>query len=132
MKSRGRLAPERVAFALFVSHSKREASRLLGVAESTIYKYLSHPEVRVEIRRLRELSAEYNAANAVEAIALAISTLRQLLDNPNTNDFVKVRAADVLLSRLQPGALVEESVEFVDDFDDFDDQDNDDPDNKDS
>jgi transcription initiation factor TFIIIB Brf1 subunit/transcription initiation factor TFIIB len=126
VKQRGRLAPERVAFALFVSHSKREAARLLGVAESTIYKYLSLPEVRAEIRRLRELSAEYNAANAAEAIALAISTLRQLLDNPSTNDFVKVRAADVILSRLQPGLLVEESVEFVDDFDDSNDPDNED------
>jgi IS30 family transposase len=120
VKSRGRLAPERVAFALFVSHSKREAAQRLGVAESTIYKYLSLPEIRAEIRRLRELSAEYNAANAAEAIALAISTLRQLLDNPSTNDFVKVRAADVLLSRLQPGALVEDSVEFVDDSDNED------------
>ena len=128
MKSRGRLAPERVAFALFVCHSKREAAQRLGVAESTIYKYLSHPEVRAEIRRLRELSAEYNAANAAEAIALAISTLRQLLDNPNTNDFVKVRAADVLLSRLQPGVLAEDSVEFVDDSD----SDCDDPNNEDN
>jgi hypothetical protein len=121
---RGRLSPERVAFALFVSHSKREAAQRLGVAESTVYKYLSFPEVRAEIRRLRELSAEYNAANAAEAIALAISTLRQLLDNPNTNDFVKVRAADVLLSRLQPGTLAEDSVEFVDDEDDSDNEDN--------
>jgi predicted transcriptional regulator len=111
---------------LFVSHSKREAAQLLGVAESTVYKYLSFPEVRAEIRRLRELSAEYNAANAAEAIALAISTLRQLLDNPNTNDFVKVRAADVLLSRLHSVSSLEpDSVEFVDDEDD-------DPDNEDN
>ena len=125
MRPRGRLSPERVAFALFVSHSKREAAARLGIAESTIYKYLSLPEIRAEIKRLRELSMEYNAANAAEAIALAISTLRQLLDNPNTNDFAKIRAADVLLSRLQPGALEGDSVEFVDDSgDDSDNEDN--------
>jgi len=125
VKQRGRLSPERVAFALFVCHSKREAATRLGVSESTIYKYLSFPEVRAEIRRLRELAAEYNSASAAEAIALAIATLRQLLDNPDTNDFAKIRAADVLLSRLQPGALEGDSVEFVDDSgDDSDNEDN--------
>ena len=124
MKSRGRLAPERVAFALFVSPNKTAAAASLGISEPTLYKYLRDPRVLTELKKLRESVIEHNVAAASELVASAMGALRSVLDDPSASDFLKLRAADIVLSRLHSVSSLEpDSVEFVDDSDDTDNED---------
>ena len=130
MKSRGRLSPERVAFALFVSPSKTAAAASLGISAPTLYKYLRDPRVLIELKKLRECVLEHNAAAASELVASAMGALKSVLDDPAASDFLKVRAADIVLSRLHSVSGVE--PDLVECIDDTDDQDNDDSDNEDN
>jgi hypothetical protein len=125
VKQRGRLSPERVAFALFVSPNKTAAAASLGVSAPTLYKYLRDPRVLIELKKLRESVVEHNVAAASELVASAMGALKSVLDDPSASDFLKVRAADIVLSRLHSVSDVEpDSVEFVDDSNDSDNEDN--------
>ena len=85
---------------LLTTGSKTEAAKAAGVRRQTIYRWLKQPRFRAA---LVEAEGEALASLSQALVRLgdkAARTLDQAMDNDDATTSAKVRAADVVLSRL--------------------------------
>jgi AcrR family transcriptional regulator len=91
-------AQMKVVAALAQGASVAEAARAAGVHRSTVYTWLeSEPDFVTAVQESRAEFAQYLRAELRQLTTLAISTLRQLLENADTPPALKLRAANAVL-----------------------------------
>ncbi len=102
MNENERLTPKKRAFvrALLTERDTRAAAQRAGIAESTAYRWVKDGAIQAAI-----LDAEGDALNAVTRGLLrlsreAVNTLDGAMSDEDTPTGARIRAADIVLSRL--------------------------------
>lgn len=88
---------ERIIAALLTTTSISDAAKECKISKTTIYQRLKDPEFNTKYRTAcRELLRDHTAALQGH-MGAAISTMREILDNPKNSPQVRLNAADGIL-----------------------------------
>lgn len=90
----------RAAQSLLTTADTTQAAAAAGVSRDTIYRWLRLPEFRGELQQATGAVMESLARGLVTLGARALAVLAAALDDPEAPQAVKIRAADIILSRL--------------------------------
>lgn len=87
-------ANQRRALAALLEHTTvREAAESVGLAERTLYNYLSDETFKAELRQRQDAILASVTSALVGLSGEAVTTLRDLLGSTTASDAVKCRAA---------------------------------------
>ena len=87
-------------------NSPKDVAKQLGVAESTVYRWLDKPEVMEEYRKVMRKAQ-------VNAVAKAQRVLIKQLDSDAGNGFLAQNAANLLTSRYAGAIMGEDKQEIT-------------------
>jgi len=96
-----------VAASLAAGASISAAAKAAGVHRSTVHNWLKDPAVSTEFDTSRHEYVESLRDQLRDLSALALDTLRQLMENPSTPASVRFRAVQFILTRSNNWALPE-------------------------
>ncbi len=91
---------QRALQALLSASSLGEAARLAGVHRRTLWRWLRQERFRAALAEAEKEALESLERTLVRLGEKAAATLAAAMDNPKASDAARVRAADVVLSRL--------------------------------
>ena len=92
----GRKQEEAIA-ALLVNRNVEEAARAIGIAATTLFRWLKLPEFDQAYREARRDAFSQSVARLQQASGVAVTTLLKVMVDPKTPPATKVRAADSVL-----------------------------------
>lgn len=100
MEENGRLNTNqrRAIIALLQSASIREAARVCGLGETTLYRYLNDGTFRDELHRRQDAAMAAAATSLAGLMGAAVAVLRDVLLDDDASDSVRVRAAQVVVN----------------------------------
>lgn len=84
---------EKALQALLVSRTRAEAARAAGIGESTLRGYLQDPEFSERYREAFGNLVQDATRQAQQALALAISTLTEIMGNTDEQATARIQAA---------------------------------------
>ena len=84
---------EKALRALLVSRTRAEAARAAGIAESTLREYMKDPEFLERYREAFGNLVQDATRQAQQALALAISTLTEIMGNTDEQATARIQAA---------------------------------------
>lgn len=90
---------EQIISALLASHTIEDAARSLGISARTIFRRLDDWMFRSKLEDALEAVREARQAQALSLVDDAFSTLRQTMTDDSAPPSVRVRAAEVALSK---------------------------------
>jgi DNA-binding transcriptional MerR regulator len=90
-----------VVAALAAGASISAAAKAAGVHRSTVHNWLNEPDFSTQFDTSRQDYVESIRDQVRYLSALALDTIRQLLENPETPPSVRLRAAQLVLTRPQ-------------------------------
>ena len=110
MTKNGRLSTNqrRALKALLSLSTVRAAAKKAELSETTLYRYLSDDVFKTELRKRQDETVAAVTASLVGQAGEAVSTLRDLLRDPDASGAVRCRAALGWLSQMR------QSVELAD------------------
>jgi len=103
----------RFIVALLASATVRDAAAEAGVSESTAWRYLAAEPVRSELARRQGALLTRLSANLAADCEKARRVLVDAIENPQTRDHLRIRAAEAVLShslRMAQFAALEDRV----------------------
>ncbi len=102
MADSGRLTPKQRAFvrALLTERDTRGAAKAAGIAERTAYRWVGLPEVQAAILDAEGDALEEVTRGLLRLGADAVQTLGDAMGDEDAATGARVRAADIVLSRL--------------------------------
>ena len=86
--------------ALLTNGDVSAAAKTAGVSRDTIHRWMHNERFLAALRDLTQQSLESLSRRLVVLADQAVSTLSQALEDTETPAGVKIRAADIILSRL--------------------------------
>ena len=95
MADNGRYA--RAIAALIVSPSVSEAAESAGIAERTLWRWMSDPEFEIAYREARQASVTAAIAKLQRTCGAAVDTLAAVMDDPAASASARVAAARCVL-----------------------------------
>lgn len=84
---------EKALQALLVSRTRAEAAKAAGIGESTLREYLKDPEFLERYREAFGNLVQDATRQAQQALALAISTLTEIMGNTDEQATARIQAA---------------------------------------
>ena len=97
---------QRAIAALLTTSTVRDAARMIGLNEGTIWRYLRDPAFKRELRDLEDRAVAAAVASLSGLSGDAIATLREILDDPDASTTARVRASlGILRERRRIGEL---------------------------
>jgi len=102
MADSGRLTPKQRAFvrALLTERDTRGAAKAAGIAERTAYRWVGLPEVQAAILDAEGDALEEVTRGLLRLAADAVQALGDAMGDDEAATGARVRAADIVLSRL--------------------------------
>ena len=88
---------QKALVALLNSPTKEKAAAVAGITSKTLRGYLADPEFREEYKRAFTGLVEDAARQAQQAIAPALSTLREIVEDTDENAQARISAARSIL-----------------------------------
>lgn len=88
---------ERALQALLTCRTRAEAAKAAGIGESTLRGYLREPEFQARYREVFGALVQDATRQAQQAIAPALSTLREIVENDEAGAKARIAAARVTL-----------------------------------
>ncbi len=92
----GRKKEEAIA-ALLTQRTTEEAARQIGIANSTLLRWMKEPEFQVAYREARRAAFSQSISRLQQASGTAVSALLKVMVDPATPASARVRAADCVL-----------------------------------
>jgi len=93
--------PQRKALtALLTSWDTTKAAAVAGVSRDTVYRWMRLPAFREELQTATRASLENLSRGLVTLGSRALEVLEAALDDPKAKHAEKVRAADIILSKI--------------------------------
>jgi phage terminase small subunit len=86
--------------ALLTKWDTTQAAAAAGVSRDTLYRWLKGPAFREELQNATRASLEALSRGLVTLGGQALDVLAATLDDPKANQAAKVRAADIILSKI--------------------------------
>ena len=77
-----------------------EAANEAGASRASIYKWIELPHFQNELKRAERESVDVLSRSLTSLGLLARKALKEALESPDTPQAVKIRAADIVLSRM--------------------------------
>jgi hypothetical protein len=94
--------------ALLMNYDITQAAKAAGVSRETLYRWKGEEPFRAALNDASRQALEGLSNSLIALSALAVDGLNEVLSNPTTPPAVKIRAADIVLTRiLQLCELVE-------------------------
>ena len=103
----GRKKEEAIA-ALLTQRNVDEAAKTIGIAPNTLLNWLKLPEFDAAYREARRLAFRQSVARLQQASSAAVSTLLNIMVDPNAPASTKVRAADSVMSHAARAIEIED------------------------
>lgn len=102
MAENGRLTPKRAAFvrALLTERDTRAAAKVAGIAERTAYRWVGDPAIQAAILDAEGQALEDVTRGLLRLAADAVQTLGDAMSDRDATTGARVRAADIVLTRL--------------------------------
>lgn len=91
---------EQAITALLTAGTVRAAAKAFDIGERTLYRWLQDPVFQDRLKAAQAEALDATVRQLTDAASLAVVVLRTVLCAPTAKDSVKVRAADVILSRV--------------------------------
>jgi hypothetical protein len=89
---------EEAIVALLTQRNVDEAARSIGIASTTLLRWLEVPEFKTAYREARRIAYGQSIARLQQASTAAVSTLLKTMVDPATPPSTRVRAADSVLN----------------------------------
>lgn len=93
-------AKRRAVAALLTERDVRAAAMLARVGESTLHRWLKDDSFKAALREAESSAIDATVRRLAELTGRAVETLDAEMTNQQTPSAVRIRAADVVLSRL--------------------------------
>ena len=90
----------RAIAALLTSRDVREAAKAVGVGPRTLYRWYALPEFQQALKAAETEALNSSIRRLADATGAAVDTLKAELENDKASPSARIRAADVILSRL--------------------------------
>lgn len=110
---------QRALLALLTQPTKEKAAAVAGITSKTLRGYLADEEFRREYRRAVSGLVEDATRQAQQAIAPALSTLREIVEDTDKNAPYRISAAR---SILEYGLRLTETTDILDRLDELEEQ----------
>lgn len=88
---------QKALLALLASPTREKAAAVAGITSKTLRGYLADPEFQAEYKRAFAVLVEDAARQAQQAIAPALSTLREIVEDTGENAQARISAARSIL-----------------------------------
>jgi len=95
--------------ALLSQRGIEEAARAVGIASSTLRRWLNQPEFDAAYREAKRQALSQTLARLQQASSAAASTLIKLTLDPSTPAATKERAANSILDRAEKAIVTEDT-----------------------
>lgn len=89
---------KRAIVALLQCASIRDAAKVCGLGETTLYRYLNCAAFRDELHRRQDAAMAAAASSLAGLMGAAVAVLRDVLLDCDASDSVRVRAAQVVVN----------------------------------
>jgi hypothetical protein len=99
---------EEAILALLTQQNVDEAAKTIGIAPNTLLNWLKLPEFDAAYREARRLAFRQSVARLQQASSAAVSTLLNIMVDPNAPASTKVRAADSVMSHAARAIEIED------------------------
>ena len=103
----GRKQEEAIA-ALLTQRNIDEAAKAVGIAASTLLKWMKLPEFQTAYREARRAAFSQSIARLQQGTSAAATTLIKLLLDPNTPASVRARVADSIFNHAAKAIEIED------------------------
>jgi transposase-like protein len=103
----GRKKEEAIA-ALLTQRNTEEAARSIGIAPSTLLRWLKEPEFEAAYRDARRQAFRQSIARLQQGATAAATTLLKMLVDPNAPHSCRIRAADIVLAHAAKAIEIED------------------------
>ena len=88
---------QKALLALLASPTREKAAAVAGITSKTLRGYLAYPEFQAEYKRAFAVLVVDAARHAQQAIAPALSTLREIVEDTGENAQARISAARSIL-----------------------------------
>ena len=88
---------QKALLALLTSPTREKAAAVAGITSKTLRGYLADPEFQAEYKRAFAVLVEDATRQAQQAIAPALSTLREIVEDSDENAQARISAARSIL-----------------------------------
>ena len=95
------LKKERAIAALLVSRRIADAAKSAGISERQLYRWLDDPDFQDALAGAQRDAVQSTLRVLAELTGAAVKTLASVMSNTKTPPGVRVRAAEVVLSRFE-------------------------------
>lgn len=89
---------QKALLALLTSPTREKAAAVAGITSKTLRSYLADPEFQTEYKRAFAVLVEDATRQAQQAIAPALSTLREIVEDREEDAQARISAARAILS----------------------------------
>lgn len=99
MKESGKFTrkQEQAIIGLLTCHTIAEAARVAGIGEVTLWRWLQLPDFSERYRAARKQAVSQAVARLQQNAALAVDTLRDIMQDTESKDTARVAAAKTVL-----------------------------------
>lgn len=99
--------------ALLTHRSVEEAARAVGIAESTLLRWMQLPEFEAAYRKARRAAVSQATARLQQNSGAAAATMLKIMVDPTAAASCRLRAADLVLEHAKEGIVIEDIGERV-------------------